>query len=207
MRLRKMTALVMGLLAMTVGLTGAVQADRVDDYLKAEMALRHIPGLSVAVVQDGRVVKEQGYGLANVESSAPATSNTVYLLASVSKQFTAAGIMLLVAGRQGGAGRRGRQVPRRPAPDLARRHRPAAPQPDLGHPGVEPGPRQGPADQDLHAPRESPSAPPSSRSRSSRARASNTATRTTTCWRGSSRRRAAAPTATSCAPASSAPWA
>ena len=72
------------------------RADRVDEYLKSEMTKRHIPGLSVAVVQDGKVVKEQGYGLANLESSVPATPDTVYLLASMSKQFTAAGILLLV---------------------------------------------------------------------------------------------------------------
>lgn len=98
MRLRKAMALTAGLLATASGLgaPGMTRADRVDDYLKAEMALRHIPGLTVAVVQDGRVVKEQGYGLANMEATAPATPATVYLLASMSKQFTAAGIMLLV---------------------------------------------------------------------------------------------------------------
>ncbi len=78
-----------------LGAPGMTRADRVDDYLKAEMAKRHIPGLTVAVVQGGRVVKEQGYGMANLESSVPATPATVYMLASMSKQFTATGIMLL----------------------------------------------------------------------------------------------------------------
>ena len=98
MRLRKKAALVMGLLAMTaiMGiLAGMTRADNVDDCLKGEMAKRHIPGLSVAVVQDGKVVKSQGYGLANVELSVPATPDTVYLLASISKQFTAVGVLLL----------------------------------------------------------------------------------------------------------------
>jgi D-alanyl-D-alanine carboxypeptidase len=99
MRLREMTALTTGLLAMTAmagSLVGALRADNVDDYLKAEMAHRHIPGMTVAVVQDGKVVKYQGYGLADMELSVPATPDTVYLLASISKQFTAAGILLLV---------------------------------------------------------------------------------------------------------------
>ncbi len=78
------------------GLAGATRADRVDDYLKSEMAERHIPGLTVAVVQNDKVVKLQGYGMADLEASAPATPATVYMLASMSKQFTAAGIMLLV---------------------------------------------------------------------------------------------------------------
>jgi len=111
MRLRKTTTLAAGLLAMTalLGVSGMTRADKVDDYLKAEMAKRHIPGLSVAVVQDGKVVKEQGYGLANVELSVPATVDTVYMLASISKQFTATGIMLLVrdgkVGLDDGAGK------------------------------------------------------------------------------------------------------
>ncbi len=77
-------------------LAGAAQADKVDDYLRSEMANRHIPGLSVAVVRDGKVVKSQGYGLANVELSVPATAETIYPVGSISKQFTAVGVMLLV---------------------------------------------------------------------------------------------------------------
>ena len=95
----------MGLLAMTAmmgSLAGATRADNVDDYLKGEMARRHIPGMTVAVVRDGKVVKSQGYGLADVELSLPATAETIYPLGSISKQFTATGIMLLVqAGKVG----------------------------------------------------------------------------------------------------------
>ena len=76
--------------------TGAARADRVDEYLKAEMARQHIPGLSLAVVREGRIIKAEGYGLANVELNVPARPETVYKIASVSKQFIAAGIMLLV---------------------------------------------------------------------------------------------------------------
>lgn len=72
------------------------QADQVDDYIKSQMQEQHIPGLSVAVVREGRVVFAKGYGLANVELNVPATAETVYHLASLTKQFTAAAIMLLV---------------------------------------------------------------------------------------------------------------
>jgi CubicO group peptidase (beta-lactamase class C family) len=48
------------------------------------------------VVKDGRLIKSQGYGLANVELKVRATPDTVYQIASSSKQFTAAPIMLLV---------------------------------------------------------------------------------------------------------------
>jgi D-alanyl-D-alanine carboxypeptidase len=70
--------------------------DRIDDYVQAEIGKRHIPGVSIAIVQDGKVVRAKGYGMANVELSVPATEKTVYQLASVTKTFTAATIMMLV---------------------------------------------------------------------------------------------------------------
>jgi D-alanyl-D-alanine carboxypeptidase len=74
----------------------AARADRVDDYVLEEMRLRHVPGLALTVVRDGRVVKERGYGLANVELNVPVTPETVFEIGSVSKQVTAAAVMLLV---------------------------------------------------------------------------------------------------------------
>ena len=41
--------------------------DAVDDYVRAQVARQKIPGLSLCVTRDGKVVKAQGYGLANVE--------------------------------------------------------------------------------------------------------------------------------------------
>ncbi|MBA3714754.1 MAG: beta-lactamase family protein [Pyrinomonadaceae bacterium] len=74
----------------------AVKADTVDDYVKAQMQQQHTPGLSLAVVKAGRVIKAEGYGLANVELNVPARPETIYKIGSVSKQFIATGIMLLV---------------------------------------------------------------------------------------------------------------
>ncbi|HZM05897.1 MAG TPA: serine hydrolase domain-containing protein [Candidatus Saccharimonadales bacterium] len=53
------------------------------------------PGAVVAVVDHGRVVLEKAYGLANVGAKLPLTVHSVFDLASVSKQFTAMGIMIL----------------------------------------------------------------------------------------------------------------
>ena len=75
---------------------GSARADAVDDYVVAQMRQLHIPGLSVAVVRAGRIVKARGYGLANVELNVPATEDTVFEIGSVTKQFTAAAIMMLV---------------------------------------------------------------------------------------------------------------
>ena len=71
-------------------------ADRIDDYIKTEMQKRRIPGLALAVVRNGTVVKMQGYGLANLDHDVPVTPDTVFELASVTKQFTATAIMKLV---------------------------------------------------------------------------------------------------------------
>ncbi len=73
-----------------------VHADAVDDYIATQMQRQHIPGLSLAVVREGKVVKAQGYGFANLETNTSATADTVYQLASVTKQFTATAILLLV---------------------------------------------------------------------------------------------------------------
>jgi CubicO group peptidase (beta-lactamase class C family) len=53
------------------------------------------PGCAVAVVSQGRVVFSRGYGLANLEHQVPITPHTVFDIASTSKQFTAAVILLL----------------------------------------------------------------------------------------------------------------
>jgi D-alanyl-D-alanine carboxypeptidase len=71
-------------------------ADGVDDYIQKQVQQRRIPGVAVAVIKDGQVVLAKGYGLANVELAVPVTENTVYQLASVTKQFTATGIMMLI---------------------------------------------------------------------------------------------------------------
>lgn len=84
------------LLLITFGLTSSASADAVDDLVRARMQEHNIPGAAIAVVKNGKVVKIKGYGLASIEFNAPVTSDTVFEIGSVSKQMTAAGIMLLV---------------------------------------------------------------------------------------------------------------
>jgi CubicO group peptidase (beta-lactamase class C family) len=72
------------------------RGDAIDDYIKAEMERRQIPGLALAVVRGGAVVKTRGYGFANLEHDVRVTPDTVFELASVTKQFTATAVMLLV---------------------------------------------------------------------------------------------------------------
>lgn len=53
------------------------------------------PGVAAAIVKDGKVVFQKGYGSANLEFDVPVTTETVFNIASVSKQFTAFAIYLL----------------------------------------------------------------------------------------------------------------
>ena len=79
-----------------LALSVAVQADKVDDYVKSQMERQHIPGISIVVIKDQKIIKSAGYGLANVELNVAATPETVYKIGSVSKQFIATGILLLI---------------------------------------------------------------------------------------------------------------
>ena len=80
--------------------TTAVEADaalgaRMDSA--AAGALREIraAGFSIAVVRDGEPVLAKGYGYADLAERVPASANTIYRLASITKQFTAAAILHL----------------------------------------------------------------------------------------------------------------
>lgn len=73
----------------------AATARSIDSLMAAEMGAKRIPGAAIAIVDDGKVVFKKAYGIANLETETPVTANSVFELASVTKQFTAAGIMLL----------------------------------------------------------------------------------------------------------------
>ena len=74
---------------------GASHADQVDELVKTQMAEHRIPGLALTIVQNGKPTKIAGYGLANLELNSPVTQKTVFEIGSVTKQFTAAAILLL----------------------------------------------------------------------------------------------------------------
>ena len=68
----------------------------VDAVVQKVIDAKKIPAAGVAVVRDGQVILAKGYGTADVEAGTPANENTAFQIASVTKQFTAAGVMLLV---------------------------------------------------------------------------------------------------------------
>lgn len=71
-------------------------AAKVDDFVQEEMRSQRIPGLSLLVNKDGKIVLAKGYGLANVEHQVPVKPETVFQSGSVGKQFTATAVMMLV---------------------------------------------------------------------------------------------------------------
>ena len=77
-------------------LAHAQSPDPVDAYVQAEMQKRHIPGLALLVIRDGQAIKQQGYGLANVELQVPVKPETIFQSGSMGKQFTATAVMMLV---------------------------------------------------------------------------------------------------------------
>jgi CubicO group peptidase (beta-lactamase class C family) len=69
---------------------------KVDAYVNGEMRAEKIPGLALAIVRDGKIVKSQGYGLANLELDVAVKPETIFQTGSVGKQFTATAVMMLV---------------------------------------------------------------------------------------------------------------
>ena len=65
-------------------------------FIADQMAEKRLPALSIAVVDGQRIVWARGFGYANPADSTPATAETPYRVASVSKLFTDIGVMQLV---------------------------------------------------------------------------------------------------------------
>jgi serine beta-lactamase-like protein LACTB len=67
----------------------------VDAAIERVMKQHLIPGVSIALVVDQQLVSERGYGLADIENNVPATPESVYRLASISKMLTGVAAMQL----------------------------------------------------------------------------------------------------------------
>lgn len=74
---------------------GQESPDKKIDSILKEWDTPNSPGASVAVIDKGKIVFAKGYGAANLEYGIPITPETVFHVASVSKQFTAMAVVLL----------------------------------------------------------------------------------------------------------------
>lgn len=71
----------------------AVPACKTD--LESQLGIQDVPGLSAAIVKNGRIVCASAAGMANIEENRPVTPDTLFLVASVSKTVTATAVMQL----------------------------------------------------------------------------------------------------------------
>ncbi|HET9001807.1 MAG TPA: serine hydrolase domain-containing protein [bacterium] len=74
----------------------AIDVQAIDALMLRLMATYGVPGASLALIKDGRVVLERGYGYRDLATHAPVTTGTLFSIGSISKSFTALGIAQLV---------------------------------------------------------------------------------------------------------------
>src|SRR4051812_35566090 len=70
--------------------------DSVRTSIQKRISDGQVPSIAVAVARKGSILWEEGFGYADQERQMPATRNTLYSIASISKPFTATGLMTLV---------------------------------------------------------------------------------------------------------------
>jgi CubicO group peptidase (beta-lactamase class C family) len=73
----------------------SVETSAVDRYVREEMRDQKIPGISLAILRDGKAVYVKSYGVATLEQPVPVRPDTRFQIGSIGKQFTAAAVMLL----------------------------------------------------------------------------------------------------------------
>lgn len=69
-------------------------AAKIDEYMNAAVKVNNFSG-SILIARDGQTVISKGYGMANYELDVPNAPQTVFRLGSITKSFTATGVMML----------------------------------------------------------------------------------------------------------------
>ncbi|MCJ7465308.1 MAG: beta-lactamase family protein [Maribacter sp.] len=73
----------------------SIKLDGIDSLVKTHMSNRHIPGLAIAIVKKGQVIKKSHYGVSNIETGTLVNENSVFEIASMTKQFICSAILIL----------------------------------------------------------------------------------------------------------------
>jgi len=85
-----------GTICTPVPAKNAVELGAVDALMQRLMSAYNIPGTALALIRDGQIVLEKGYGFRDLKTHAPVTTGTLFNIGSISKSFTALGIAQLV---------------------------------------------------------------------------------------------------------------
>ncbi|MBE7171581.1 MAG: serine hydrolase [Williamsia sp.] len=72
------------------------QGDSIDVFIQSQMQSRKIPGLQLAIVRHGNIVKLGNYGLANLQDSIPVSDKSVFTINSITKAFTGVAVVQLM---------------------------------------------------------------------------------------------------------------
>jgi CubicO group peptidase (beta-lactamase class C family) len=94
--IRRILPLSLTLLGCATAAPAAPRGDDLDAFVAAQMAQRHIPGLSLAIIQGGRIVEARAYGVTDPGGQVPVTTSTLFQAGSISKSVSALGALRLV---------------------------------------------------------------------------------------------------------------
>ena len=81
-------------------LTTLAQSEKLESRIDSVMKQYQMIGLSVAVVKKGKIVYTHAFGLKNIETNTPLTTDDIFRIASISKSFSATAIMQLVQAKK-----------------------------------------------------------------------------------------------------------
>jgi CubicO group peptidase (beta-lactamase class C family) len=98
--MKKIRFSILFLAILTIGLSSSTYAQlsstEVDHLVEKAMAKFNVAGVAVAIVKDGKIIHEKGYGVKSVDTKQKVDENTNFEIASNSKAFTTAALAILV---------------------------------------------------------------------------------------------------------------
>ncbi|MEP6730354.1 MAG: serine hydrolase domain-containing protein [bacterium] len=94
--MRLTTRLLLPLSALLLASGSARAPDDLDNFVTEQITRRHVAGLSLAIVQDGRIIEARAYGVTDEPGGKPVSTTTLFQAGSVSKSVAALGALHLV---------------------------------------------------------------------------------------------------------------
>ena len=67
----------------------------IDEWLEAQQAYNHLPGISAGIVKGQQLIWSKGYGVSDLKKKVPASPSTLYSICSITKLFTSIAVMQL----------------------------------------------------------------------------------------------------------------